>query len=58
METILALDCGTQSVRAMLFDFKGNLIHKLAILNLERNSCIDKIDSTFSKLITDSHNTK
>ncbi len=31
METILALDCGTQSVRALLFDFHGNLIYKSKI---------------------------
>lgn len=28
METILSLDCGTQSIRAMLFDFKGKLVYK------------------------------
>jgi len=31
METILAIDCGTQSIRAMLFDFRGHLIHKSKI---------------------------
>ncbi len=31
METILSLDCGTQSIRAMLFDFNGNLLHKSKI---------------------------
>ena len=30
---------------------KGNLIKSLAILNLERNQCIDQIDIEFSKLI-------
>jgi len=31
METILALDCGTQSIRAMLFDFHGNLLNKAKV---------------------------
>ena len=31
METILAIDNGTQSIRAMLFDAKGNLLHKAKI---------------------------
>lgn len=31
METILSLDCGTQSIRAMLFDFRGNLLYKSKI---------------------------
>jgi len=31
METILSLDCGTQSIRAMLFDYKGNLIQKAKV---------------------------
>lgn len=31
METVLAIDCGTQSIRAMLFDFKGNLVQKAKI---------------------------
>lgn len=30
-ETILAIDNGTQSVRAMLFDVKGNLVHKAKV---------------------------
>jgi len=32
-------------------DEKGNLIKSLAILNLERNQCIDQIDIEFSRLI-------
>ncbi|MFZ5517421.1 MAG: FGGY-family carbohydrate kinase [Candidatus Zhuqueibacterota bacterium] len=28
METLMAIDCGTQSIRAMLFDFQGNLLYK------------------------------
>ncbi len=28
METLMAIDCGTQSIRAMLFDFHGNLLYK------------------------------
>ena len=31
MEYILALDCGTQSIRAMLFDSLGNMIHKAKV---------------------------
>ncbi|MDZ7265499.1 MAG: FGGY-family carbohydrate kinase [candidate division KSB1 bacterium] len=31
MEAILSLDCGTQSIRAMLFDVNGNLLHKSRI---------------------------
>lgn len=30
-ETILAIDCGTQSIRAMLFDFQGNMLHKAKV---------------------------
>jgi sugar (pentulose or hexulose) kinase len=29
--TILALDCGTQSFRAMLFDARGHLLHKVKV---------------------------
>jgi hypothetical protein len=32
-------------------DEKGNLIKSLAVLNLERNQCIDQIDIEFSKMI-------
>ena len=28
---VLAIDCGTQSVRALLFDLRGNLSHKVRI---------------------------
>ncbi len=28
---ILAIDCGTQSVRALIFDLRGNLIHKIRV---------------------------
>jgi sugar (pentulose or hexulose) kinase len=31
MEAILAIDCGTQSIRAMLFDFKGKLLNKAKV---------------------------
>ena len=31
METILTVDNGTQSIRAMLFDAKGNLLHKAKV---------------------------
>jgi sugar (pentulose or hexulose) kinase len=30
-EIILAIDCGTQSVRALLFDVRGNLLHKVRV---------------------------
>jgi hypothetical protein len=30
---------------------KNNVVSKLAVLNLERNKCIDKIDKLFSQLI-------
>ena len=30
---------------------KGNLIKKLAVLNLERNNCIDAIDNYFKEII-------
>ena len=29
---ILAIDCGTQSVRALVFDLRGNLVHKVRVL--------------------------
>ena len=28
-EYILAIDCGTQSIRAIIFDSKGKMIHKV-----------------------------
>ncbi|RLC75684.1 MAG: carbohydrate kinase [Chloroflexi bacterium] len=28
---VLAIDCGTQSVRALVFDLRGNLIHKVRV---------------------------
>jgi len=28
---ILAIDCGTQSVRALIFDLRGNLVHKIRV---------------------------
>lgn len=28
---ILAIDCGTQSIRALLFDLQGNLVHKVRV---------------------------
>ncbi|MBN2091454.1 FGGY-family carbohydrate kinase [candidate division KSB1 bacterium] len=31
METVLSIDCGTQSIRAMLFDFNGHLIQKAQV---------------------------
>lgn len=31
MSTLLSIDCGTQSLRALLFDLKGNLIEKVQI---------------------------
>ena len=30
-ETLLALDCGTQSLRAMVFSRQGKLLHKVKI---------------------------
>jgi sugar (pentulose or hexulose) kinase len=28
---VLAIDCGTQSVRALIFDLRGNLVHKVRV---------------------------
>jgi len=39
------------SIASVPADEKDKLIHSLAVLNLERNNCIDAIDLQFQKLI-------
>ena len=52
-------NCGVWHEQEKLYDFesvpaeqKNEVMKKLAILNLQRNNCIDAIDKKFRELIT------
>ena len=47
---ILALAFGQHGASVAYFE-KGNLIKSLAVLNLERNNCIDEIDRIMHNLV-------
>ncbi len=60
--TLAEINCRLWHVQETVYDFekipvgeKDNVIKDLAVVNLERNNCIDELDRTFQSIIRSIH---
>lgn len=60
--TLAEINCRLWHVQETVYDFeqipvgeKDNVIKDLAVVNLERNNCIDELDRTFQSIIKSIH---